>query len=161
MDVVVVADARDASATPRYVRVWDFVAARARELRATTRAIEGRRALGVETLARHARRRATSHAPRATRRRPNLKRRRAAAAGEDATTEGCRRRARRRGRLNAARTRAGGGTAVKALRAHAWHAKRWGGGREATRANARDAGDDEITRPANPRTFRRSLETSV
>ena len=28
MDVVVVADARDASATPRYVRVWDFVAAR-------------------------------------------------------------------------------------------------------------------------------------
>ena len=135
MDVVVVADARDASATPRYVRVWDFVAARARELRATTRAIEGRRALGVETLARHARRRATSHAPRATRRRPNLKRRRAAAAGEDATTEGCRRRARRRGRLNAARTRAGGGTAVKALRAHAWHAKRWG---RVTRGDARE-----------------------
>jgi hypothetical protein len=47
MDVVVVADARDASATPRYVRVWDFVAARARAARddardrGTTRAGRG------------------------------------------------------------------------------------------------------------------------
>ena len=39
-------DAARATTTPRFVRVWDFLAARATELRATTRAIERRRRAG-------------------------------------------------------------------------------------------------------------------
>ena len=36
------------------------------------------------------------------------------------------------------RTREGGGVVVKALRAHAWHAKRWGGGEARRRARTRE-----------------------
>lgn len=144
----------------KFLRVWDFAAARAAELLATTSAIEERtgKKLGVQSLPRHLRRRARSFAPRVTRRRPNLKRTREGRAGD--AFRRAREATRRRGALNARRRLNDDGNEVKTLRTHVWHAKRC----VETRFKAMqrlDAGDDEITHPANPRTFRRSLETSV
>ena len=116
------------TSTPKFVRVWDYASARASEIYATTEAI-GRargRGAGAHSLARHLRRRATSHAPRVVRRRPNLKRRRGD--GGDAFRR-CRRAVRRRGRLHDARVVSGdggggGNERARTMRTHTWHAKR-------------------------------------
>ena len=84
------------------------------------------RGAGAHSLARHLRRRATSHAPRVVRRRPNLKRRRGD--GGDAFRR-CRRAVRRRGRLHDARVvngdgGGGGNEGARTMRTHTWHAKR-------------------------------------
>ena len=113
-------------AAARFIKVWDFASARAAELYATTTAIEGRgngKVLGVSTLTRHLRRRATSHAPYLSRRRPNLKRRRGDG-GDGGGFRLCREALRRRGRLNAQTERAVDGVMYKVLRTHTWHAKR-------------------------------------
>jgi len=116
---------RAGKTAPRFVRVWDYAAARAAETHAVRCAIErGGRRLGVASLARHLRRRATSHAPRLERRRPNLKRQNE----RDAEKEGfkrCRGALRRRGRMHEVRFKAGeSGESYRVTRTHAWHAKR-------------------------------------
>ena len=116
---------RAGKTAPRFVRVWDYVAARAAETHAVRCAIErGGRRLGVASLARHLRRRATSHAPRLERRRPNLKRRNERD-GEKEGFKRCRGALRRRGRMHEVRFKAGeSGESYRVMRTHAWHAKR-------------------------------------
>jgi hypothetical protein len=116
---------RAGKTAPRFVRVWDYAAARAAETHAVRCAIErGGRRLGVASLARHLRRRATSHAPRLERRRPNLKRRNERD-GEKEGFKRCRGALRRRGRMHEVRFKAGeSGESYRVTRTHAWHAKR-------------------------------------
>ena len=111
---------------PRFIRVWDYAAARAAETHAVRCAFErkGQR-LGVASLARHLRRRATSHAPRLERRRPNLKRRNETY-GKEEGFKRCRRALRRRGRMHEVRFKGGesGEESYRVSHTHAWHAKR-------------------------------------
>ena len=151
-----------ATRAPKFLRVWDFARARSAELCATTSAIEARTGtkLGVASLARHLRRRARSFAPRLTRHRPNLKRLRASAGGGTEAFRKARAAMRRQGVIGARRAEGRDTLAVRVLRTHVWHAKRCVA-RRSKRTATRLADDDEITHPANPRAFRRSLETRV